>query len=322
MSNDTPALAGWTVTPPSRADIYQRITDQIVAAIEAGTTAGGGWRMPWHAGAADGHPSVLPVNAATGAAYRGVNILALWAAAQAALYPSPVWGTYRQWRELGAQVRKGEQASPIVFWRPLDAVRRDGTDDAGTDEAAGDHRRLLARGYAVFNASQVEGYTVPTPPVLPETQRIARAETFFTALGATVIHGGARACYVPAQDLIRMPAFAAFRDAGAYYATLAHETTHWAGHPRRCARDLAGRFGSEAYAAEELVAELGAAFLCAHLRLSAEPRPDHAAYVASWLRVLRADKRAVFTAAAKAQQAADWLTQTAQPDDTPAPTPL
>ena len=163
------------------------------------------------------------------------------------------------------------------------------------------------RGYSVFNAAQVDGYATPALPVLPEAERIDRAEAFFAALGADIRHGGSRACYVPSLDQIRMPLFAAFRDPVAYYATLAHEATHLTGHASRCNRHLRGRFGEEAYAAEELIAELGAAFVCADLALAPEPRPDHAAYVASWLRVLRGDKRAIFTAAAKAQQAADWM---------------
>ena len=252
----------------------------------------------------------MPRNAVTGRPYRGINVLALWAAARAGGYGSGTWATYRQWRELGAQVRKGEQASPVVFWRVLDERGAEGAgdgQDGGEGDEAGERRRLLARGYSVFNAAQVEGYGAPALPVLPEVERIAHAEAFFAALGAAVEHSGARACYVPSRDVIRMPDFGLFRDAVAYYATLAHEATHWAGHPSRCARDLTGRFGSEAYAAEELVAELGAAFLCADLQLAAEPRPDHAQYVASWLKVLRGDKRAIFTAAAKAQTAADWM---------------
>lgn len=292
-------------TGTERADVYQRVTDRIVAAIEAGAKAGD-WRMPWHAGA-DGRPAAAPVNAATGKPYRGVNVLALWAAAHAAGHATGVWATYRQWQELGAQVRKGEQASPVVFWRVLDGRGAEEAGDEGEDEAAGRGRRLLARGYSVFNAAQVEGYEPPALPVLPEAERIARADAFFAALDARVEHGGTRACYVPGRDLIRLPPFAAFRDAVAYYATSAHEHVHWTAAPGRCGRDLTGRFGSEAYAAEELVAELGAAFLCADLGLAAEPRPDHAQYVASWLAVLRGDKRAVFTAAAKAQAAADWM---------------
>ena len=283
----------------SRADIYQRITDQIAAAIEAGA---GEWRMPWHPGA-DGSDPVLPVNAATRKPYRGVNVLVLWATAQAEGYPSAIWATYRQWVELGAQVRKGERASPVVFWKISD---KDEAEDADEGED-GRRSRVFARGYSVFNAAQVDGYEAPALPVLPEVERIGHAEAFFVAIGADIRHGGNRAYYVPSLDQIRMPPFAAFRDPAAYYATLSHETTHLTGHPSRCARNLRGRFGEEAYAAEELVAELGAAFICADLALAPEPRPDHAAYVASWLKVLRSDKRAIFTAAAKAQAAADWM---------------
>lgn len=285
-----------------RADIYQRVTERIVAAIEQGAEAGD-WRMPWHGGG-DGQPCAVPVNAATGKAYRGINVLALWAAAQAEGYGMGTWATYRQWRGMGAQVRKGEQASPVVFWKVSGKEEGDDAEDGAED---GRRSRVFARGYSVFNAAQVDGYEAPALPMLPEPERISHAEAFFAALGVEVEHGGHRACYVPGRDVIRMPPFGLFRDAVAYYATLAHEATHWAGHASRCARDLSGRFGSEAYAAEELVAELGAAFLCADLRLAAEPRPDHAQYVASWLKVLRGDTRAIFTAAAKAQAAADWM---------------
>ena len=284
----------------SRADIYQRITDRIAAAIEAGA---GEWRMPWHPGA-DGVAPVLPVNAATGKPYRGVNTVVLWATAQAEGYPSAVWATYRQWAELGAQVRKGERASPVVFWKISDKEDQEDANEGAEDDR---RSRVFARGYSVFNAAQVDGYEAPALPVLLEAERIGHAEAFFDAIGADIRHGGNRACYVPSLDQIRMPPFEAFRDPIAYYATLAHEATHLTGHPSRCARDLRGRFGDEAYAAEELVAELGAAFVCADLAMAPEPRPDHAAYVASWLKVLRGDKRTIFTAAAKAQAAADWM---------------
>ena len=271
--------------------------------------------MPWHPGA-DGAAPRLPVNAATGKPYRGINTVVLWATAQAEGYPSAVWATYRQWTELGAQVRKGEQSSPVVFWKinGPDEGEDGGTGGsgdsggaAGEDGEDGRRSRVFARGYSVFNAAQVDGYEAPTLPTLPEPERIGHAEAFFAALGADIRHGGNRACYVPGLDQVRMPPFPVFRDAVAYYATLAHEATHLTGHPSRCNRDLRGRFNEEAYAAEELVAELGAAFLCADLEPTPEPRPDHAAYVASWLHVLRGDKRAIFTAAAKAQQAADWM---------------
>jgi antirestriction protein ArdC len=288
-------------TTEDRADIYQRITDSIAAAIEKGA---GEWRMPWHS-KGNGAAPVLPINVATGRPYRGVNTVVLWVSAEANAYSNAVLGTYRQWKERGAQVLKGEHASPVVFWKPIERDEDDGNADSQGEAHAG--RRFFAKGYSVFNAAQVDGYEAPALPELPVTQRIEHAESFFSALGATIGHGGNRAFYRPADDRIQMPPFEAFRDPVAYYATLAHEVTHWSGHPARCARDLKGRFGDEAYAAEELIAELGAAFLCADLDLASEPRPDHAAYVQSWLKVLRSDKRAIFTAAAKAQAAADYV---------------
>ena len=285
----------------SRADIYRRITDSIVASIEAGA---GAWRMPWHSGA-DGAAPLLPVNLATGRTYRGVNTVVLWASGQARSYGSAVWGTYRQWQERGAQVRKGEQASPVVFWKTLDRAGAGGGPDEQED--ANVSRRFVARGYSVFNADQVDGFEPEAPVLLPEAQRIEQAEMFFDGVGVVVRHGGNRAFYRPVQDCIQMPPFAAFADALSYYAVLAHEVTHWTAHASRCARDLGSRFGDESYAAEELVAELGAAFLCADLGLAVTPRPDHAAYVQSWLKVLRGDTRAIFTAAAKAQTAADYI---------------
>ena len=285
------------MTAPVRADIYQTVTDYIIAAIEAGA---GDWKMPWHA--QGGGALALPINAVTGKAYRGINPLMLWASAQAAGYPSGIWATYKQWAELGAQVRKGEKATGIVFWKLLD-------DGEGEGEGEDKGRRCVARGFSVFNAAQVDGYEAPALPVLPEAQRIDHAEAFFARTGAAIRHGGSRAFYAPEPDHIQMPEFAAFVEPVAYYATLAHEATHWTGHKSRCDRDLSGRFKSESYAAEELVAELGAAYLCADLGLASEPRPDHAAYVANWLKVLKDDKRAIFTAAALAQKAADWLHQ-------------
>ena len=191
--------------------------------------------------------------------------------------------------------------APVVFWKPLDK------DEEADQAEENDRRRFMARGYSVFNAAQVDGYEAPPAVILPPSVRIGRAEEFFAYLGADIRHGGNRAYFQPMTDHIQMPPFAAFRDAVGYYATLSHEATHWTGTKTRLDRDMSGRFGSEGYAAEELVAELVAAFLCGSLGLANEPRPDHAAYITSWLKVLRSDNRAIFTAAAKAQQAADYL---------------
>lgn len=286
------------MTTDTRQNVYTRVTDSIIAAIEAGA---GDFKMPWHAQG----DLARPFNVSSGKAYRGINTVALWVAAQATGYASPIWGTYKQWQEKGAQVRKGEKASTVVFWKVSDPASREA--ESQNEDSDQPHARVFARAYCVFNAQQVEGWEAPAMPALPQAARIAHAEGFFAALGATIKEGGARACYIPSRDEIHLPPFAAFHDAVAYYATLAHEATHWTAHASRCARDLKGRFGSESYAAEELVAELGAAFLCSDLALTPEPRPDHAAYIASWLKVLRSDPRAIFTAAAKAQAAADWM---------------
>jgi len=281
-------------------DIYERFTSQIIAAIEAGA---GEYRMPWHH---DGSAITTPVNVASRKAYRGINVIALWAAVQAAGYPAGVWATYRQWQALGAQVRKGERGHLVVFWkisgRNSEADAEDGDEDR--DEPA---QRMFARGYTVFNCAQVDGYTPPEMPVLPEAERIERAERFCAALGIDIRHGGSRACYIPARDHVQMPDFACFRDAVAYYAVLLHECGHASGARHRLDRDLSGRFGSAAYAMEECTVELLSAMICADLNLSVEPRPDHARYIASWLEVLRSDKRAIFAAASKAQQIADWM---------------
>ncbi len=154
----------------------------------------------------------------------------------------------RAWR---AGPRKGEKSSPVVFWKISDKEEQDGAEDGSED---GRRFRVFARGYAVFNAAQVDGYAAAALPVLPEAERIGHAEAFFAATGIDVRHGGNRAYYRPSEDRVQMPPFEAFRDAVAYYATLAHEATHATGHPSRCARDLKGRFGEEAYAAEELIA--------------------------------------------------------------------
>ena len=231
--------------------IYQRITDQIIAAIEAGA---GNWKMPWHS---DGTDITQPINAASGKAYRGVNVIALWATAQASGYSGARWATYKQWQEIGAQVKKGEKSSPVVFWKIFDKETEE-TDEPGENN----RQRFMARGYSVFNAAQVDGYEAPPAVILPPSVRIKRAEDFFANLGAKIHHGGNRAYFqtMTDYDYIQMPPFEAFRDAVAYYATLSHESIHWTGTKNRLDRDMSGRFGSEGYAAEELVAELGAAF--------------------------------------------------------------
>ena len=271
--------ASETLPLQERLDIYQRVTNQIIEAIEQGVDA---WQMPWH------RHATTPRNALNGKSYRGVNVLSLWATAAALHYRSGIWATYAQWSELGAQVRKGEKATLIVFWK----FRNEESETEESDEQRPQRNGCIARGYNVFNADQVEGYALPELPTLPEGERIELADSFFYSLTADIRHGGGRAYYGKQDDCIQLPAFSAFKESAAYYATLAHEFIHWTGAAQRLNRDLTGRFGSETYAAEELVAELGAAFLCADLGISSQPRPDHAAYIQNWLSILRHDNGA------------------------------
>ena len=283
-------------------ELFEGITRQIVAEIELGAEK---LVMPWHRW---GKGTGSPINVISGRPYHGINVLLLWAAAEAEGHASGCWATYRQWAAAGGQVRKGEKATPIVFWKATAAPAQ---GELESDDPA--EPRLIARVYHVFNAAQVEGADLPrrSPPT-SRADRVSAADAFFAAAGAALEHGGDRACYTPSADTIHMPSFEQFRDPSSYYAVLGHEHVHWTGAPNRLDRDLKGRFGTDSYAVEELIAELGSAFLCAHLGISVEPRPDHAAYIATWLRVLRNDPRAILTASAKAQQAVDFLVGLAQ----------
>jgi antirestriction protein ArdC len=278
-------------------DIYERVTRQIIEAMERGA---GAYRMPWHVTGAE---SFAPMNAASKRAYRGINVLLLWLLAEHHGYTSGEWATYNQWQALGAQVKKGEKSALVVFWRISERSREEAEDQ----EEPASNRSILARGYHVFNSAQVDGYSPEPAPVLPESERSESAERFFAQLGVTVEHGGNRACYSPQEDVIHMPPFSCFRDAASYYSVLGHEAVHASGAAHRLNRDLKPRFAEESYAMEELIAELGAAFLCSALSLENEPREEHAAYLTSWLKVLKQDRRAIFTAASQAQRAVDWM---------------
>ena len=285
-----------------RRDVYQTITDQIVSELEKGVRP---WHKPWSAAHMDGRVS-LPLRH-NGIPYRGVNIISLWMAALAKGYSAPIWMTFKQALDLGAGVRKGEKGSLTVY---ADSVSRTETDAESGEERERDIHFM--KGYTVFNVEQIEGlpeqyYGKPAPRLEP-LPRIAHAEAFFAATRADIRHGGSQAYYAIGSDHVQMPPFEAFRDAGSYYATLAHECTHWTRAPSRLDRSFGQkRFGDDGYAMEELVAELGAAFLCTHLELTPELRADHASYLDHWLKVLKSDKRAIFSAASHAQRAADFL---------------
>ena len=283
-------------------DVYSRITNKIIADLEQGVRP---WHRPWNAEHAAGRIT-RPLRH-SGVAYQGINVVMLWSASVVNGYACPIWLTFKQAQQLGGNVRKGEHGELVVY---ADRITRTETDAKG--EEVGRSIPFM-KGYTVFNVEQCEGlpaqYTGKAEaPALPLPQRIEAADRFFAATGADIRHGGTRAYYAEGPDYVQMPPFETFKDAESHAATLAHELTHWTKHTKRLARDLGRvRYGDEGYAREELVAELGAAFLSADLGITPEVRPDHAAYIATWLTVLKNEKRFIFTAASHAQRAADFL---------------
>ncbi|MDQ1153057.1 ArdC family protein [Brevundimonas sp. SORGH_AS_0993] len=283
---------------PARPDIHARITQQIITQLEAGVRP---WTQPWTAAA----PVSRPLRH-DGTPYTGINVVLLWSEAASRGFTRPTWMTFRQALALGGCVRRGQRGATVVYANQL--VRTE-ADDAGEDV---ERRIPFLKAYTVFNVDQIEGLPCTTPdegrPALNPDERIQRIDAFFSRCEADVRHGGGCAYYAPGPDYVQMPPFETFKDADSYYATLGHEMTHWTRHPSRLDRDLGRqRHGDAGYAREELVAELGAAFLCADLGLALEPREDHAAYIGSWLKVLRDDKRFIVSAAAHSQKAVAWL---------------
>ena len=280
------------------------MANSIIAAIENGAS-GKDWRMPWHM---DASTAFSPASINGLKPYRGINTVVLWSAAQRCGYDSALWGTYDSWQSIGGQVRKGEKGQLVCYWGTYEKQ-----GDGPVDED-GKRTGLFCKGYTVFNLGQVDGdlgKLRSKVELTPKWQRIEHAEDWFSRTGAKIVHGGNRAYYTSGEDYVRMPQREQFDEADAYYSTLAHECGHWTGHKSRLDRTFGKRFGDDAYAVEELVAELTAAYTMANLRLSNEPRQDHARYLDSWLKVLKADKRALFTAASSAQKAADYLRERA-----------
>lgn len=275
-------------------ELFEAVTADLVAAIECGAKD---WRMPWHRLGAG-----LP-RSADGRVYRGWNALVLAMVAADRGWTSTIWATYNAWKRHGAQVRRGERGTQVVLWKPTE--RHETTDDGGDSL----HRSLFARAFTVFAAEQVDGAERVSKPIAEasELQGIEAIETFFARVGANVVHGGDQACYVAAFDRIHLPHCHQFDEVSDYYSTSAHEHTHWTGHADRLGRDLSGRFGDHAYCAEELIAELGAAFWCAQFELAQATREDHAAYLADWLALLQSDSRALVAACGHAQRAVDHL---------------
>lgn len=284
-----------------RPDIYTEVTNRIIQEIENGVLP---WLKPWNAEHAAGRISrPLRFN---GLAYSGVNVLMLWSEAEAKGYAAPIWMTFNQAAELGAKIRKGEHGAPVVYASKLTKQE--------TDADGNDVERDIAfyKVYKVFNVEQIEGlpdryYELAQEPK-DLLERIERADRFFANTKADIRTGGNRAYYSISTDHIQMPPFESFRDAESHAVTLAHELCHWTRHADRLNRSFnQKRFGDEGYAREELVAELASAFWAADMQLTPELRPDHASYVANWLKVLKDDKRAIFNAASHASRAVDYL---------------
>jgi antirestriction protein ArdC len=268
--------------------VYAEVTQSIIEQLEKGATP---WLKPWRT------DSTADKNFLSQKPYQGVNRLILGLSSMVNSFDCPVWASFKQWQSIGANVRKGEKGTKIVFYSP---VKKE-------NKATGDVESYnLLKAYYVFNASQVDGVTIQAPTVPDKPfNAIEAAELRIKLTGAVITHGGDSAFYAPSVDKINVPHKASFISEASYYATVFHELTHWTGHELRCNRNLKGKFGNPLYAFEELVAEMGAAFLCQDYRIQGELR--HAGYIQSWLKVLKEDSKAIFKAAALAQKAADHI---------------
>ena len=281
--------------PAQRRDHYQELTDKIVAALEVGTAP---WRRPWDPNACGG--STTPVNAATGHRYRGVNLFVLGMSSLALV--DPRWCSYRQAAARGWQVRKGERATPVYFYKPIEI------EDKTTDGGSETRRIPMLRTFSVFHASQIDGVPALAPPTATKTvpERVKDVELIIEASGVPVRIGGERAFYSPALDVIQMPPDEAFHGPEQRAVVILHELAHASGHPTRLNRDLSGGFGSVLYAKEEVRAELSAYAVGSTLGLPCDV-PNHASYLQSWIEVLKQDRREIFHAAAEAQRIADYI---------------
>jgi antirestriction protein ArdC len=288
----------------TKPSIFDRVTQKIIADLEQGVRP---WQKPWSG--SNAAPRIIRPLRHSGEPYNGVNILLLWDAAINSGFQNPTWMTFKQAEDYGAHVRKGEKASLVVYANKITKTETD------TETGKDIEREIpFLKGYSVFNVEQIEGLpeTFLLPPQAPVEpcgiSRLENVEHFICNTGAVIRHGGDRAYYTEGSDHVQMPVIDAFRDSESYYGTLTHELTHWTKHTSRMNRDF-GRvvWGDEGYAKEELVAEIGSAFLCADLGITPEVREDHAAYIESWLKALKNDKKLIFTAAAHASRAVDFM---------------
>lgn len=276
-----------------KKDTRKEITEKIIKMMEESNSV---VDLPWYRSGMN----LMPFNGKSKRRYNGINVFILWAENKS----TPEWRTFKQWKEAGANVRKGEKGTAIVFWKPMTGKKEDATGDESS------YRWMLCKTYYVFNADQVDGYEFPVaiaPVELSDDERNKNLDAWIKRTLATIKETGERACYIPIKDEINMPSFKLFKDSDSFYTTLLHELTHWTGHKDRMDRDMSNRFGSEGYAMEELVAEMGSVFLASHLNISASPREDHAQYLNNWIKVIKDDPNAIFTAATAADRAAQFI---------------
>ena len=295
-----------TKTSKAKSDIYQEVTDRIIAVMEKGELP---WLKPWKKSGKGDAVAQLPYNAISGKNYSGVNTLLLFVRSMEQGYQSNAWLTFKQAKELGGHIRKGEKGTTITY---ASAYMVKEEVNGKTEEK----KIPFLKKYTVFNVEQCDELDMTKFQELKPMKRpegFADLDSFIASTGAIINHGGDKAAYYgDKRDFIIMPRVEQFEDTERYYGTLLHELTHWTGNKKRCDRNLSGRFGSESYAMEELVAEMGSAFLCAQFGIHCEL--EHASYLQSWLKVLKADKKAIFTAASKAQQAANFLNDYSKED--------
>lgn len=285
----------------SNAAVYEKITNAIIASLESGNIP---WIKPWKASNTVNYN--VPHNVISKKSYRGINRLYLSCMMN---YTSNTWGTFKQWKSIGASVRKGEKGTEVVYFQPI-VVK------SAKNENEEDKVFPLLKTYYVFNADQVEGYVAPVVE-LSEEEKMAnnqQVNAFIESVGANIRHGGDEAYFSPSLDYIQMPVVSSFISEDAYYGVLFHELTHWTGHKTRLDRLNLGKFGSSEYAFEELVAELGSAFLSQNMSINSD-QLRHAGYIQGWVKCLKEHKNAIFRAAALAQTAVDYLTSTKEEGD-------
>jgi len=279
-------------------DIYQSVTDSIINLLEQDLAP---WHKPWSD--SDSIDCALPFNAATGRHYSGINVALLWAKGYETGYLMNGWLTYKQALDLGGHVMKGEKSQRIVFWKFRD-VEKNGKIETIP----------FARAYSVFNVEQCNGLENSKVGELISPVEPDDVIHWCQTVGADIRHGGNRACFVPSHDFIQLPRPEQFENYSVYHATALHELTHWTGHKSRIDRQFGKRFGDQAYAFEELIAEIGSAFLCASIGIENAPLEHHASYLDHWLSILKQDKRAIFTAASQSQKACDYCINHGQED--------